>query len=299
MEMHRERFRNYLQREERLSANTVVSYSSDIDEFMKFIYNEFTITDASEVHRQIVRSWIMHLIEKKLSASSVNRKTSSLKTFFRYLQREGVVSKNPCAGIGNLKTPKRIPQFLNSDQIEGMVGGRSENSEKLNYKDYLVVVIVELFYASGMRRSELISLSVQDYDVFSGQIKVKGKGNKQRIIPVTDNIKGILLEYLKKREELKGSQIYNQLLLTHTGRPLYPQYVYRLVRNAIATVSTLEYRGPHLLRHTFATHLLNEGADLMSIKELLGHSSLAATQIYTHNSFEKLKKVYSTAHPRA
>jgi integrase/recombinase XerC len=163
----------------------------------------------------------------------------------------------------------------------------------------LVVVIIELFYGTGMRRAELISLRKDDYNHHLSQIKVKGKGNKQRIIPVTENLSHVIDEYLNRREEMEGANVFDNLLLTHTGRPLYAQYVYRLVRDSIARVSTLDYRGPHILRHTFATHLLNKGADLMSIKELLGHSSLAATQVYTHNTFEKLKQAFSNAHPRA
>ena len=297
--MFRERFKDYLLREERLSQNTVISYLNDLDEFSLFLKNEYSVTEPAEVHRNFIRTWVMQLISQKYAATSVNRKTSALKTYFRFLQREGIVKRNPCTGIASIKAPKRIPHFLQTDQINDIIEPSTEISSNENYKDYLAVIIVELFYGTGMRRAELTGLHLNDYDIGMKRIKVRGKGNKERYIPLTLSLVNLLGDYLEKRNQIKGSGDSQNLLITHTGRPVYAQYVYRLVRDCIAKVSTHEYKGPHLLRHTFATHLLNNGADLMSIKELLGHSSLASTQVYTHNTFEKLKQAYSNAHPRA
>lgn len=296
---YREGFSSYITHEKRLSGHTHVSYLTDLDGYLAFLKSEYDIENPSESNRQIIRAWLMHLIEHKYAASSVNRKISAIKSFYRYMRREGAVSENLFIGLSGLKTPRRVAHFLQPQQITDLIEFDESIDKVANYKDYLLVVIIELFYGTGIRRSELVGLKSGDYDVSSKQIKVAGKGNKQRLVPVSEKLMNVMHEYIKVKEEMVGHHSGDELLLTHTGKKLYPEYVYRLVRNGLSRVSTADYRGPHLLRHTFATHLLNKGANLMAIKELLGHSSLASTQVYTHTSFENLRKVFKDTHSRA
>jgi integrase/recombinase XerC len=287
-------FVGYIQHEKRFSQHTVRSYSNDLFQFTGFLekeYGSISIADASYRH---IRAWVVSLMEEGLEARSVNRKLSSLKTFYRYCLRERLIEKNPTEKVVPPKNKKRLPVFVEEEQMDFLF---DEVSFGEGYSGIRNRMMVGLFYASGIRLSELISLKVSDISFGEMTFRVLGKRNKERIIPFGPSLKEELLYYIKVREELGSSEPY--LFLTGKGAKLYPKLVYRVVKKFIGMVSTIEKKSPHVLRHTFATHLLNHGADLNAIKELLGHANLAATQVYTHNSFEKLKSVYQKAHPRA
>lgn len=287
-------FLKYLEFEKRFSSHTLTAYKGDLEQFKDFISKTYEVSVAKEVTPQHIRSWMVQLMQEGISTRSINRKLSSLKTFFKFLKKRGQLEFNPMAKIIAPKSGKRLPVFVNKDQInqlfdqvdfgEGYDGARNK-------------AIMELLYATGMRRSELIGLQVKDISFESSLLKVKGKGNKERLIPMSGKIEKVLKAYLKSKDEYFPEP--SSLFLTSKGQALYPKLVYNLVKRYLSVVTTLEQRSPHVMRHTFATHLSDNGADLNAIKELLGHSSLAATQVYTHNSIEKLKKVYEQAHPNA
>ncbi|MFT4664934.1 MAG: integrase/recombinase XerC [Polaribacter sp.] len=287
-------FLKYLEFEKRFSSHTLIAYKGDLEQFKSFISKTYEVSEAKEVTPQHIRSWMVQLMQEGISTRSINRKLSSLKTFLKFLKKRGQLEFNPMAKIIAPKSGKRLPVFVNKDQInqlfdqidfgEAYDGARNE-------------AIMELLYATGMRSSELIGLKVRDISFESGLLKVKGKGNKERLIPMSRKVEKVLKGYLKAKEEY--FPVPSSLFLTSKGKVLYPKLVYNLVKRYLSAVTTLEQRSPHVMRHTFATHLSDNGADLNAIKELLGHSSLAATQVYTHNSIEKLKKVYEQAHPSA
>lgn len=287
-------FLKYLEFEKRFSPHTLTAYKGDLAQFNDFISSTYELTEAKEVTPQHIRAWMVQLMQEGVSTRSVNRKLSSLKTFFKFLKKRGQLEINPMSKIIAPKSGKRLPVFVNKDQIELLFDNVdfAEGFDGIRDK-----TILELLYATGMRRSELIGLKVKDISFESNFIKVNGKGNKERLIPMSRKIEKVLKEYLKEREETFPDRV--NLFLTGKGKPLYPKLVYNLVKKYLSAVTTLEQRSPHVMRHTFATHLSDNGADLNAIKELLGHSSLAATQVYTHNSIEKLKKVYEQAHPNA
>lgn len=288
-------FLNHLEFEKRYSKRTIESYHTDILQFQEFCQN-YTIDDITLADSKIVRDWIISLIENKFENRSVNRKISALKTFYKYLLRQGTILKNPLIKIDALKAKKRLPGFVTDNQIDVLFNEIGFTSDFIGIRDKL---IIEIFYNTGIRLSELINLHTKDIDRVNLTIKVFGKRKKERIIPVMPGLIHEIDNYLGLRtltfEQLK----FDFLLVTEKGLKLYPKLVYRLVNHYLSIITTLDKRSPHVLRHTFATQMLNNGAAIGAIKELLGHSNLAATQIYTHNSFEKLKKVYKQAHPRA
>jgi integrase/recombinase XerC len=293
-----EGFIDYIQKEKRFSAHTVLAYSKDLDQFMHHISENLEITSIKEVDHHDIRSWIVSILEDdKLQASSVNRKISCLRSFFKYMIRNRVVEKNPMAKITSLKTKKKLPLFLEQKQMENLLDQMEFGNDFKGVRDQL---IIELLYCTGMRRAELIGLKEANVNSGRQEIKVLGKRNKERIIPLSQATLDLVGSYNALRIEEFGSDIKNEfLLIDDAGNQMSDGFVYRKVNRYLRLVTTIEKKSPHILRHTFATHMLNNGADLNAIKELLGHASLSATQVYTHNSIEKLTQIYKQAHPRA
>lgn len=282
-------FLNYLEFEKRSSKHTISSYSLDLQGFLSFIdtikINECTDKD--------IRNWIVYLSEQDLSPRTINRKITAVRSFFSFLQRIYAISYNPVQKIRSLKTKKRLPFFVEKKSMNTLLDSIDFGEGFIAMRDKL---IIELLYATGMRRSELLNLHVFSIDFAMKTIKIYGKRNKERIVPVLSETMQHVADYIEERNKIADEHSF--LLITEKGKPAYENLVYRVVKKYIAQISTIEKKSPHVLRHTFATHLLNEGADLNDIKELLGHASLSATQIYTHNSFEKLKNIYKQSHPR-
>jgi integrase/recombinase XerC len=289
-------FEQYLKFEKRYSGHTVRGYRDDLEAFWAYLRAEFGEMGMREISAAVVRSWLASLKDGGMSSRSINRKTSSLRSFYKYLLRMGEVEQSPMAVIVALKSARRLPVFVEQEQMGELF---AEVRFPDNWEGLTDRLILALLYNTGMRLSELIQLKERQIDGGNRVIRVLGKGNKERVIPVS----GVLLEALrdyqeKKRVLLEGADA-EVLLVGKKGRRLYPKYVYRAVQAYLAQVTTIGKKSPHVLRHTFATHLMNEGAELNSVKELLGHASLAATQIYTHNTIEKLKDIYKKAHPKA
>ena len=294
--MKHERFFQYLEYEKRFSPHTLTAYQTDLGQFIIFLKTAFDIETPEEVKHTHVRSWIVELLGKKNTTRSINRKLSCLKTYFKFLKKRGEIEQNPMAKVIAPKMGKRLPVFVNENKME-LLFEQVDFGE--GFKGARNRLLMELLYCTGIRCSELINLKIEDLDFASNQLKVLGKGNKERLIPIARHLTGLIESYLRQRALQNIEYGENHLLLTNKGRKLYAGFVYRLVKKYLSIVTTLEQRSPHVLRHTFATHLSNSGADLNAIKELLGHSSLASTQVYMHNSIEKLKKVYTQAHPKA
>lgn len=288
-------FLNYLQHEKRYSDKTVISYQKDLQQFQDFLHNDLIASD--DITGRHVRAWLVDLInKKKLTPSSIRRKLSALNTYYNWLQKRGGIKVNPAKGITSLKLPKRVPQYLTNRSAEGMMQELQSNIQ--DWKDRRNYLIIELLYSAGIRRQELIDLEWTDIDHGRKFITVLGKGKKERNIPVAQHLVEQLEDYKKEIKE-HFDYIPNSIFVTDKGTKLYPKFVYNVVKRSLTKFSTLQKRSPHVLRHTFATHLLNNGADLNDIKELLGHSSLASTQVYTHNSINDLKNIYKQAHPKS
>lgn len=293
--MSAESFFNYLTYEKRYSPNTLKAYRNDLGQFGLFLrlaYDQSDLASASHLH---IRSWIVALIEEGVSNSSINRKISCLKAFFKYLKRSGVVSVNPMVKVVAPKTGSRLPVFVEEKNMQSLFDKDLFARDFIGQRDAL---LIELLYNTGMRLSELINLKEAQVDLYNRQLKVLGKRNKERIIPVNESLAEMISRYISiKKDAFSGIQTA-ELLVKDDGVKMYEKFVYRIVNRYLGLVTTLKKKSPHVLRHTFATHMLNKGADLGAIKEILGHSSLAATQLYTHNSIEKLKDVHKRAHPK-
>ncbi len=291
-----EAFLDYLKFEKRYSVHTITSYQSDLRDFFDYIELQFGSTRLEDISPAMVRSWLADLRENGMTAKSINRKISSLRSFFKFQMKTGVLGNTPMGSIVTPKIGKRLPVFVKEQETRELmaaISGATEDWKSLNAK-----MLLTLFYSTGMRLSELIGLKEGQLDLGRSRIKVLGKGNKERVIPVSQEMVDNIRDYLRlKRKEFE--QPSETLLVTEKGRKLYPKYAYLLVNKYLGMASTLDKKSPHVLRHTFATHLMNSGADLNAVKELLGHSSLASTQVYTHNTIEKLKDVHKKAHPRA
>ena len=289
-------FLNYLTFQKRYSPHTIVSYQNDLAGFFDFIELQFGSTNIDEINASFVRSWLAGMKESGMESKSLNRKISSLKSFFKYQLKQGVVLTSPMATIISPKVKKRLPQYVAEKDILTLFS-YVEFPDKWEGKTHRL--LLQLFYNTGMRQAELVNLTESQVDISNGNIKVLGKGNKERVLPISKDLMLLIVNY----QEGKRSQFEhfdNVLLLVNgKGKRLYPKYVYNVVRQYLSSVTTIDKKSPHVLRHTFATHLMNNGADLNAVKELLGHSSLAATQVYTHNTIEKLKDVYKKAHPKA
>ena len=286
-------FFDYLTYEKKYSTHTITSYKNDLFQFILFINPSEEEFSISEINYQHIRAWVTNLIKHKIAARSVNRKLSSLKSFFKYLQRQQIIEINPLSKISGPKTPKRLPVFVDEQQMENLFLDVVFEEGFNGQRDRL---ILDLLYQTGIRRSELTHLKETDVDLFNSTIKVLGKRNKERLIPISLELKRNLDDYLSVKQALNISNI--MLLVTEKGNALSEQAVYKSVKNYLSQVTTIQKKSPHVLRHTFATHLLNNGADINAVKDLLGHANLSATQVYTHNTIDKLKKSYKQAHPR-
>ena len=292
-----DKFKRYLEFEKRYSAHTLKAYKKDIEQFFSFLKDIYAIESVKLVDQVIIRSWLISLKEESISTRTINRKISSLKTFFKFLIKEGEISENPMLKILSPKTSKKLPVFIEEEKME-MLFEEIDFGE--GYEATRDCLMLEILYSTGIRLSELINLKIEDIDFKKCQMKVIGKRNKERIIPFTKAINNLILNYITlKNNHFENHITDNYLFVNKSGRKAYPKLIYRTVHNYLSKITTLKKLSPHVLRHTFATHLLNNGAELNAIKELLGHSNLSATQIYTHVSIDKLKKVYKHAHPRA
>ena len=290
-----ELFLSYLKYEKRYSQHTLTAYENDLDQFVLFGKKLVEGFCVEEVDYHLIRQWIVSLMDNGISAKSVNRKISTLKTFYKFLMREGVIEKNPTEKVAIPKMGKKLPVFVQEKEMNRLLDGRFFTEDFEGRRDKAVV---SLFYGTGIRLSELVGIRFSDLNLTEKMVKVNGKRDKERLVPFPLEISAILNEYIKLRNELFPDS-GNFLFLTGNGEPAYNKLIYRIVKRQLSLVTTIDKKSPHILRHSYATHLLNHGADLNAIKELLGHANLAATQIYTHTTFEQLKKVYKQAHPRA
>jgi integrase/recombinase XerC len=287
-------FLKYLQFEKRYSDHTIVAYKTDLGQFVHYMNDLVGDFEFKEVTYKQVRQWVVSLMEKGDSARSVNRKISTLKSFYKYLMRQMVVEENPVALVTLPKVGKKLPVFMQENQMNFLLDHGLFPDDFEGRRDHL---IISLLYGTGIRLSELKELILPNIDLKEHTIKVLGKGNKERIVPFPRELVAIFEDYLKIRAEKFDNN--ECLLLTSNGEPAYDKLIYRVVNKYLGIVTTAVKKSPHVLRHTFATHLLNNGADLNAVKELLGHANLSATQVYTHTTFEKLKEIYKQAHPRA
>ena len=288
--MHKNNFLQYLEFEKRYSKHTLISYGTDLSQFSSYLKLEFEIENIKEVSHQIIRSWISSLLEVGISSRTVNRKITTLKSFYKYLMQEDVISENPTRKIVSPKNSKKLPVFVEKSKMDILL---NEIEFPEGFEGERDKLIIDVFYMTGVRLSELINIKISDIDFSNSQMKVLGKRKKERIIPLTNT----LLNQIKIFSQNKS---VNLLLFTNfEGLTLSPKQVYNLVNKYIGMVTSLDKKSPHILRHTFATHMLNNGADINAIKEILGHSNLSATQIYTHNTIDRLKTIYKQAHPRA
>jgi integrase/recombinase XerC len=289
-------FIDYLKFEKRYSVHTVTSYQNDLSAFFDYLDLQYGKLTLQEITAGFIRSWLAGLKDEDMSAKSISRKISTLRSFFKYQLKTGKLEVSPTANIFAPKIGKRLPVFIKEEDTKELLhslSGLTEDWKSLNGK-----MLLTLFYTTGMRLSELINLKEKQLDLGRSQIKVLGKGNKERIIPISKEVIAIIRDYQQwKRKEFE--EMEEVLLVTEKGKKMYPKYAYLLVKQYLGAIKTLDKKSPHILRHTFATHLMNSGADLNAVKELLGHSSLASTQVYTHNTIEKLKDVHKKAHPKA
>lgn len=286
-------FTEYLQIEKNYSAHTIQAYTTDLKRFAEFIEEEFDEENIGQVNYSMIRSWIIALVDTGISNRSINRKISSLQSYYTYLLRTKQLEVSPLHKHKSLKEKKKVQVPFSQKEMEKAMNIPVEGFEEVRNK-----LIVELFYSTGIRRAELIAVQLADLTLQSDRLKIRGKGNKERLIPVLPSIKETLLQYIKERKKLKIIEDKDYLLLTLKGKKLYDMLVYRVVKEYFSAISSKSKISPHILRHSFATHLLNEGADINSIKNLLGHESLASTQVYTHNDIATLQKIHAKAHPR-
>jgi integrase/recombinase XerC len=288
-------FIEYLSVEKKYSTHTITAYQKDLQQFQQYISENYGDVSASSISHSQIRSWLAQLLADDVKATSVNRKISSLKSFFKHLQRLGKVQKNPMVKVQAPKKPKQLPVFVEKAKLDALTSEilPEDGDDIVALRDRLVI---ELLYGTGMRLSELINLKEDDIDQHNGTLKVLGKRNKERIIPITPQLLQLIDNYMQKKLENSDKNVY---LLSNRGKKMYPKLVYNIVNSNLTLVTTLKKRSPHVLRHSFATHLLENGADLNAIKELLGHANLAATQVYTHNTIERLKDVHKKSHPKS
>lgn len=290
-----ESFLNYLKFEKRYSDHTLTSYSNDLNQAESFLQEHFSSSLLQASH-QSLRAWLIYLVEQGLESKTVNRKIASIKSYYKFLLLREVIPKNPSDRLKALKTPKKLPSFVRESEMVELLDQISFPEDFIGCRDKL---ILNFLYGTGVRLSELINLAPEDINFYQSHVKVLGKRNKERLIPLPLS----LLEEIKKYNQLKdgffSGKVANFLLVTEEGEKTYPMLIYRVVKSYLNMVTTSEKKSPHVLRHSFATHLLNKGADLNAVKDLLGHANLAATQVYTHNTLEKLKNIYKQAHPKA
>ncbi|MBO6495008.1 MAG: tyrosine-type recombinase/integrase [Roseivirga sp.] len=289
-------FLRYISFEKRYSQHTVKSYQNDLNQFEQYAQQQFNISSLSEATQLMIRSWVLSLMDEGTSARTVNRKIASLRSFYKFLLKREATTKDPTQKIKSLKVKKELPGFANEEEFSTFL-------DRLVFEDSFEgkteQIILELLYGTGIRLSELLGLKVSDFKSSESTIKVLGKRNKERIIPVSKRLNELLKNLIAEKNHVFSHDQNSYLIVNKNGGQAYPMMIYRIVRKYLNQVPSLDKKSPHALRHTFATHLLDKGADLNAVKDLLGHSSLAATQVYTHNSLEKLKSVFDQAHPKA
>jgi len=291
---YQESFLNYLKYERRFSPHTCTAYKNDLDQFVQFCNLMVGEFDVKEVDTKLIRSWVVYLMEKEISARSVNRKISTLKSFYKYLMRQELIQNNPVLNIILPKIRKKLPFFVDEKNMNHLLDDGFFEKDLVGTRDKL---IISLLYGTGIRLSELITLKEVNIDREQYLIKVLGKRNKERLIPYPKELNRLIDDYLvQKNKEFGGGASF--FLVTQKGAKVYDKLIYRAVKNNLEKVTSLEKKSPHVLRHSYATHLLNKGADLNAVKELLGHANLSATQVYTHTTFEKLQNIYEKTHPR-
>jgi integrase/recombinase XerC len=291
-----ESFLNFLRFEKRSSPHTVTAYEGDLQQFSEFLLKEHALENPAEATHLQIRSWIVSMMELGIGARSVNRKITALRSFFKYLMRQGEVKINPLLRIQGPKTPSRLPVFVEQDKMDELLN-KVDFGE--GYEGLMKKLIVETFYDTGMRLAELIDLKISYVDFYQSNLKVLGKRNKERIIPMGGVLQKQMKAFLSLRKDVSSEGAEDCLFVHENGKKLSREFVYSLINFYLGMVTTLDKKSPHVLRHTFATHMLNNGADLNAIKELLGHANLSATQIYTHNTIDKLKNIHKQAHPKA
>jgi integrase/recombinase XerC len=293
---HLQSFINYLAFEKRYSRHTIVSYQNDLEQFFTYIASQYQVSTLTDIATTYIRSWMAEMKGNKITAKTINRKASSLKSFFKYHLKTGSITVTPMWSVITPKIGKRLPEFVKEQDMQNMFKYLQFPDDWKGRTDRLLLM---LFYQTGMRLSEQVNLKESQVDFSKKVIKVLGKGNKERVVPVS----GELVDEMKMYQQAKRKQVENfdntYFFVLENGKRLYTKYVYLIVKKYLSAITTLNKKSPHILRHTFATHLTNNGADLNAVKELLGHSSLAATQVYTHNNIEKLKEAHKKAHPRA
>jgi len=295
-------FLQYLKFEKRYSNHTQSSYSKDLSQFQQYIKGQFGIEDITSVSHFHVRSWLASFKEDGLVASSINRKLSALNSLFKFLLRKQAVAKNPLRQLHAMRLPERLPSYLKEDETHELL---EEVQFEEGFKGFTDRLICDMLYQLGLRRSELVNLKEKDIEWSLAQVRILGKGNKERLVPLNPGLMEDIKGYIEEKRKLENAD-NERLLVLETGKPLYGVYVYRVVNDYLngkgssdlKPLTSLSKKSPHVMRHSFATHLLNNGANIQAIKDLLGHSSLAATQVYTHNNIDKLKEIHKTAHPR-
>jgi len=291
-----DRFLIYLQHEKRYSPHTVQAYRTDLDQFEQYIKDTYaeTLISVSTVH---VRSFMVTLMDNGISANAVNRKISSLRSFYKFLQQNGLLQQNPMQLIKAPKVPKRLPVFIEAHKLDQLLDSAEIFTD--DFASQRDRAVIELLFGTGIRLAELLQLKDTDINRYDRVVKVLGKRSKERVVPLHNELLQLLEGYITLKEKQDFNKKSLNLILTNTGAPAYPKLIYRIVKNYLSMISTQDKKSPHVLRHSFASSLLDRGADLNAIKELLGHAGLAATQIYTHSSVERLKSIYKQAHPKA
>lgn len=294
--MLKARFIQYISEQKKYSAHTQTAYAQDLLQFEDFITERYELSFEGVQHLH-AREYIVYLMDQGIGASSIGRKLSTLRSFYKYLQRQGVISRNPMLLVKAPKVAKKLPVFVDEHKMDELLDSTVVFDD--SFPSVRDKMMMELFFGTGMRLSELIGLQESDFSFYEHTVKVLGKGNKERIVPISPQLSAQLEAFLELKRLQQFETKATALFVTDKGEALYPKYVYNKVKHYLALVSTQDKRSPHVLRHSYATSLLNRGADLNAIKELLGHASLAATQVYTHNSIERLKSIYKQAHPKA
>ena len=289
-------FTDYLKFEKRYARNTVESYASDLQFFFTYLADQYEVAEVNEVQASMIRGWLASMKEQNQSAKSINRRISAVKSFYRFLERKALISVNPTTMISAPKVNKRLPVYVEMKDMETLFR-HIEFPD--NWTGRLERLIFAIFYATGIRLSELTGMKESQVDLSKNQFKILGKGNKERVIPISAELKLMIQHYLGDKKTVINQLEGEYLLVNEKGKGLHPRYVQSVIKKYLEYVTTIEKKSPHVLRHSFATHLMNNGAELNAVKELLGHSSLAATQIYTHNTIEKLKDIHARAHPKS
>lgn len=296
LQQYQASFLEHLRFQKRYSENTIIAYKKDLEDFAIYLKASYEIESTLEIKTTFIRSWLAEIKENSITSRTINRKISSLRSFFKYLLKLEVIKVNPTATITSPKVPKRLPQFIEEKDTATLL---TEVVFANDFAGLTEKLIIQILYNTGIRKAELINLKEHNIDKSNRQIKVLGKGNKERIIPISQELVSAIYNYIDEKRILFGRQEHNLLFISQKEKALDPKAVYNIVKKHLIGVTTIDKKSPHILRHTFATHLMNKGADLNAVKELLGHASLAATQVYTHNTIEKLKDVYKKAHPKA